>query len=242
MAEPDKPNGHPRGEPMRPARELSLGTPLDPKLLAAATTRPPAAPVPWRAIALLVLPAAAVAAGRGVQWALEGPEPGGDQLARWLLFSAGSGLALGLFASALLTKTLGGRLVWALWGALSPLLLALAVTLGVAAARPFRDWRARVGEEKCRQTRPVCQTHEFRAACEAAGRPLPRARERAIQALGPPTFERCEAGGCTLRWSYTGPWTPDDWVAPGSMLCSVVIDAGGQGVRASVAPGFEPKE
>jgi hypothetical protein len=226
-------------EPERPAR--SLGTPLDPQLLADALGAP-ARPVPWRALALFFIPAAAVAAGRGAQWLLEGPEPGGDHLARWLWLSAASGLVLGTLLGRLLTKSLGGRLIWSLWGALSPLLLALAVNVGVAAARPVREWRARVGEDKCRKTRTVCRTGEFRAACEAAGRPLAGARERGLRALGPPVFERCDASGCTLRWSYAGPWSPDDWVAPGSLLCSLVTDAAGQGVRASVAPGFAPKD
>lgn len=253
MAEPDRPNGHPHGAPVLPSPELSqgqpapaaparsIGTPLDPGLLAESTP-PASAPVPWRAVALFFIPAAAVAGGRGLQWLLEGPEPGGDHLARWLLYSAAAGLLIGALAGTLLTKTLGGRLVWACWGVVSPLVLALSVTLGATAARPFRDWRASVGEAKCRKTRTLCQTREFRAACAEAGRPLPQTRERALQVLGPPVFERCDGAGCTLRWSYAGPWTPDDWVAPGSILCSVVTDAAGQGVRSTVQPGDEPRD
>ena len=149
MAEPEKPNGHPRGVPTRSATALShvqpLGKPLDPKLLDDTRSSAPA-PVPWRALALFFIPTAALAAGRGLQWLVEGPGPGGDHLARWLLFSALSGFGIGTLCGLLVTKTLGGRLIWMLWGALSPLLLALAVTLGVAASRPLRDWRARVAE------------------------------------------------------------------------------------------------
>lgn len=218
---------------------VEVGTPLDPRLLAAATPPPPS-PVPWRAISLFFIPAAALAGGRGVQWLLEGTTPAGDHLARWLVFSAVCGLVVGTGLGLLLTKTLGGRLIWTLWGALSPLLLAESVNLGVTAARPFRDFRARVGEQQCRKTGSICQTRDFRAACEEAARPLPNARERALRLLGTPTFDRCDATGCTLRFSYEGPWTPDDWVAPGSILCSVVTDAAGQGVRFVVLPGFEP--
>ncbi len=51
-----------------------------------------ARPVPWRAIAALSVPAAALAAGTGLQRWLEGSAPSGDALLRWLLWSAGAGL------------------------------------------------------------------------------------------------------------------------------------------------------
>jgi hypothetical protein len=41
---------------------------------------------------------------------------------------------------------------------------------------------------------------------------------------------------------YSGPWQPDDYVAPGSMLCSVVFDAEGRGLRHAVNPGPEPEQ
>lgn len=240
MSEPGKSNGHPQGEPVLPAPPASIGTPLDPKLLEEAVPPPPR-PIPWRAVALVALPAAALAGGRGVQWLLEGPTPSGDALLRWMLFSCGTGLLLGALAGRLLTRTGGGRLVWALWGALAPFVLAGAVSLGVAAARPLRAWAAEKGYEKCRQTRTVCSVTEFREACSLAARPVPGAKARVAGTLGPPAFDRCDETSCTLRWTYEGPWTPDNWVAPGALLCSVVTDPQGTGLRWSVAPGFEPR-
>lgn len=240
MAEPDRPTGG--GVEKRGAAEHHLfGRPLDPALLEE-TAPPLPKPFPARAVALVVVPLAALAAATGAQWLLEGPLPGGDASLRWLLWGAGLGLGLGGAAGLGLAASTGGRLFWAAWGLCAPLALAGLVVGGAAALRPLRDWVARRGEEECRLTRKVCTTREFRAACAQVAAAAPGARERGRSLLGAPDAELCDQGGCTFRWLYTGPWTPDDWVAPGSLLCSVVADGAGHGLRHALNPGTEPKD
>src|SRR5581483_8879389 len=64
----------------------------------------PARPMPWRAIAAVAVPAAALAGGVGLQRLLEGPTPPGDPIVRWLLWSSGAGLLAGAVAGLLLKK------------------------------------------------------------------------------------------------------------------------------------------
>ena len=188
----------------------------------------PARPPPWRTLCALLVPAAGLAAGVGLQRLLEGPEPMGDALLRWLLLSCAAGLLAGLAAGAALPTRRAGRLAWAAWGAVSPLATAALVLGAVAAARPVRDLFARRSEARCRASgRALCTPREFREACRAG------ARDR----LGSAIHEACAAGGCTRRWLYPGPWTPDDYVAPGSLVCSVVTDPAGRPVRTALLPG-----
>jgi hypothetical protein len=183
----------------------------------------------------------ALAAGSLLARLIDGVQPQGDAAFRWLLLCAASGGVAGIAAGLLLAKNFGGRLVWAVWGLAAPCALAgLVVGTGVA-LRPVRDWVSARGEAKCRLTRSICTPREFRQACALAAANEPGARQRAAAILGGPGAELCSPAGCTGRWLYTGPWTPDDYVAPGSMLCSVVFDAEGRGVRRAVNPGTEPQ-
>lgn len=237
--EPAVKNGHAKGTPVLPAE---FGTPLDPKLLEEPKVE--SRPFPVRPFAFLLLPFAGLAASRGVQWLTEGsqgPSAAGDTLLRWVLIAAALGLPLGWLAGRFITKTFGGRAVWVAWGTLSPAILAFGISGTVAATHPLREWMAKRGEARCRLTRKVCQSHEFRAACE--GQPASTtARAQATDLLGPPIFERCDTAGCLTRWQYTGPWTPDDWVAPGSIWCTLVTDPSGKATRTRITPGTEPVE
>lgn len=201
---------------------------MDSRLLPA--PEPPARPLPWRTLCALLVPAAALAAGVGLQRFLEGVAPAGDALLRWLLLSGAAGALLGLLAGLLLSRRGAGRAAWALYGGASPFAVA-ALVLGVAAAaRPVREVFARRGEARCRESgRSLCTLREFTDACTAG------ARDR----LGGPLHEACAAGICTRRWLYAGPWTPDNYVAPGSVLCSVVSDAAGRPLRHTLLAGTE---
>ncbi len=190
----------------------------------------PARPLPWRTLGALLVPASGLAAGVGLQRFLEGPSPAGDALGRWLLLSIAMGLPLGALAGVLLSKRRAGRAAWTLYGAASPLAVVALVLFSVPAARPVRDAFARRREARCRDSgRALCILKEFGDAC-AAG-----ARER----LGAPLHEVCATDGCTRRWLYSGPWTPDNYVAPGSVICSVVTDPAGRVVRHLLLPGVE---
>lgn len=252
MTEPDRPGGAGSAKrppaagtepgPNRGAAEHQLfGKPLDPALLEE-TAPTESKPFPARAVALVVVPFGALAAATGAQWMLDGPAPNGDAALRWLLWGAGLGLLLGAGAGLGLAANAGGRLFWAAWGLCAPVALAGLVAGGSVALRPLREWEARRSEAKCRQTRTVCTTLEFRAACEKAAEQTPGARQRGLALLGKPATEICDQAGCTFRWLYTGPWTPDDWVSPGSLLCSVVADQAGRGLRHALNPGTEPTE
>jgi len=55
--------------------------------------------------------------------------------------------------------------------------------------------------------------------------------------LGRPAQTFCSDGECTHRYRYDGPWTPDDFAASGSLVCSVVVDAARAPLRYALAPG-----
>jgi hypothetical protein len=99
-----------------------------------------------------------------------------------------------------------------------------------------REAAAARAQARCRESRRVCSAREFGAACAAAGKPGPAALSRATALLGAPAQQLCDAAGCTFRFTYAGPWTSDDYVAP--LLCSVVADGSGRGVRSALVPGF----
>lgn len=214
-----------------------FGAPLDPALLAE-PVQAPARPFPLRALAALALPAAAFAGAALGQKLLEGPGAAGNLLGRWLRLAVLLGLALGALAGLALARGGARRALWIVWGALSPLLVVALVLGAVRAAHPLREALAARGAAKCRLTRKVCSVAEFRSACSEAGAG-PRARERAEALLGAPAQSLCAADSCTHRWIYAGPWTPDNWVAPGSLFCSVVVDAQGAARRSIVTAGPE---
>jgi len=217
-----------------------FGTPLDPALLA----EPPAPvkrPLPVRALAALALPFAALAGATLLQKLLEGPVPQGDTPGRWMLLGAAAGALLGAIAGALLPRPPNRAAVrialWTAWGAGSPVLLLALIVAGASVAHPIRESLAERAEAKCRTSRKLCTANEFRESCAAAGAPATHAQ--AEEKLGPPAQNLCDARGCTRRWIYAGPWKPENWVAPGSILCSQVLDAQGLPVRAVVGPGPE---
>jgi hypothetical protein len=184
-----------------------------------------------------LVPVAGLAVATGLQRWMDGPAPAGDFLVRWLAMASCVSLVLGAIAGLSLSKRALPRALWAAWGAASPLLLAAALLLGVKAARPLRDYAAARGQQRCRdEGRPACTSIEFRTHCAAAAKP----GADAAKLLGAPWQELCSNTGCTRRYRYIGPWTPDDYVAPGSIVCSVVTDAQGAPQRFAMGPGSAP--
>lgn len=203
--------------------------------------RAPGRPLPWRSLAVLLVPCAAVAAGVALQRALEGPLPPGDSLRRWLWLSCAAGLLLGGVAGLMLASRRAPRLLWAAWGAASPWALAGLTLIIGQGVRPLREGIAARAVLRCRaEGRLACTSAEFRAGCTGAllG---PQARAQGVFRLGAPAQELCGAVGCTFRWGYAGPWLLDDSVGSGSLWCSVVAAPDGRGLRAVVVPGTEPK-
>ncbi len=187
--------------------------------------------MPWRTLCAFLIPAAALAAGVGLQQFAEGPVPTGDALWRWLCFSSAAGLPLGFGAGLSLSRRRKGRAIWALYGAASPFATAALVLGVVAAVRPLRDMFARRGEARCLESgRALCSLRAFNEACAAGSR----------DQLGAPLHEACAEDGCARRWLYQGPWTPDNYVAPGSVICSIVTGSSGQPLRHATLAGTEP--
>ncbi|MGE5048861.1 MAG: hypothetical protein ACM3PC_09850 [Deltaproteobacteria bacterium] len=179
-----------------------------------------ARPFPWRAAALILVPAAALAAGTGVSYVAGAAQ--GDALLRWLSWSSALGLLLGAACGGLFRKR---RLLWALHGALSPWLVAALVLAGVRVSEPLREALADRCEAHCRAAgRGPCTAQEFRSACDRFDRAL----------LGPPAQSLCRNGSCTWRWTYAGPFRPDTVAPHTRLLCSIVTDASGNRVRSSV--------
>lgn len=220
----------------------SVGGPVDPGLLAELARRDPPSNFPWGRLLVLLVPAVALAGGVGLQTFAEGPRPEGDAVLRWLFWSSGAGLLAGAAAGLFVSRRAALRAVWTAYGAASPWLLAALVLVAAQAVRPIRLAAAHRGEVRCRQTRKACTAAEFRAACKSAAAPLPGALARGERELGAPAQKLCGGAGCTYRWSYSGPWSPDDYVAPGSLLCSVVTGPGGAGLRSALVPGNDPRD
>jgi hypothetical protein len=96
----------------------------------------------------------------------------------------------------------------------------------VAAVRPVREGLADQREQACRASgRSVCTVPEFTAACAEASRDPGRS------SLREPQQKLCDTQGCTFRWVYPGPFRPENRTAAGALLCSVVADPAGKGVR-----------
>jgi hypothetical protein len=220
--------------PLRPRERVELPPPPPPQ-------RKLGDQFPWRPCAAALVPTAALAAAAGLQRWLEGPFPPGDPLARWLLLGSVLGALAGAAAGLALGRGLRGKLLWLAWGASAPWLLALG-TLGVArAVRPLRDAVAARRVATCRASgRSACSLAEFTRGCREAGAAPAGARELGRKLLGPAAQELCDAAGCTDRYRYEGPWTPDNWMAPGAVVCSVVSDPQGKGARSALSPGTPP--
>jgi hypothetical protein len=188
---------------------------------------PPKKPFPWRAAALAFVPAAALAAGTGLSRWLDSAH--GDVILRWLFWSSGAGAIVGALVAAFLRP----RFAWPLYGIAAPWLAAGLVVAGMRVARPFREHLADRREAGCRAAgRQVCNAQEFRAACDASDR----------DRLGTPHQSRCAAGACTQRWTYDGPFRPETVPPRTILLCSVVTDAKGKTVRASMMAVADPRE
>lgn len=215
--------------------------PVDPRILDEALRREPSRPLPWRWLLPLLVPAAALAAGVGLQALIEGPRPPGDALLRWLAWSSAAGLLLGLVAGAVASRRPLRRAAWAALGAAGPWLAGGFAMLGVQAAVPLRFRLAERRIDECRRSRAICRSSAFRAACAAAGARAPAARARAAAAFGAaPAQQACDAGGCTYRWSYAGPWTPDDEGGGEVLWCSVLVGPAGEGLRSAITAAPAP--
>ncbi|HUJ27847.1 MAG TPA: hypothetical protein VLW85_17605 [Myxococcales bacterium] len=168
----------------------------------------PGRPFPWRTSLALFVPAAALAAGTGLQRWLEGPQPQGDAVLHWLYWSGGSGLAIGIVVGMLRRA----RLAWIAWGYLSPFAAAALVWLATEAARPVREYLADRREADCRaEGRKLCTLREFEQACARRDRSL----------LGEPAQQVNEI----RRWYYRGPFRPEQIPFRGAVLCSISASA-----------------
>src|SRR5437867_2185770 len=144
--------------------------------------------MPWRTLCVLFIPAAALAAGVGLQRVFEGPLPEGDATLRWLLWSTAAGLLVGGLAGLALKKNL--FFAGALYGGLAPWATAGLVAGVLAAVRPIREGLADHREQACRATgRAICTVAEFMAGCAQAS------REPARSPLGEPQQKLCDGQG-----------------------------------------------
>ena len=155
----------------------------------------------------------------------------GDALVRWLLWSSGAGLVLGALVG-LARK----HFSWAMYGAIAPSATVALVAGLVAAVRPVREAVADQQEQACRASgRAICSAYAFTAACAEA------TREPGRSALGEPQQKLCDGQGCTFRWVYVGPFRPETYPASATLLCSVVADVAGKGVRYALLRGEEAR-
>jgi len=174
---------------------------------------------PWRAVAVVFVPAAGLAAGSGLSRAFDPVQ--GDFLVRWLAWSSLSGLLIGLSWGLLLRRPM----VWTVYGAIAPCATAALVLACIEAAQPAREWLADRREASCSNSGlKLCSAREFDAACAR--------KDRA--ALGAPVQSWCAGETCTQRWTYRGPFRPDTFSGRTMLLCSVTSDAGGKGARSSI--------
>lgn len=183
-------------------------------------------PFPWRPVAALFVPAAALAAGTGLQRFAEGPAP--DALLHWLYWSSASGLLIGALAGLALRH----KALWAGYGLAAPWIAVGLVSGAVRAVRPLRELAADRREAACRsEGRAVCTLNDFVARCgQVRAEP---ARAKAL--LGEPRTSSCGPQGCTSRWLYPGPFRPEQGTGAGE-ACFVQTDAQGRGVRHWLMP------
>jgi hypothetical protein len=178
----------------------------------------PSKPFPWRTALALFIPAAALAAGTGLQRWLE--PLAGDPVLHWLAWSSAAGLVLGAASMR--------KLAWAAWGVAAPWLVAGAVGGITIAARPVREAMADRRESACRaEGRLVCTVRDFAARCEAAQ----KSPQEAAALLGKPRTSGCAGETCTSQWLYVGPFRPEQYYGPGALACFVMTDTQGRGIR-----------
>ncbi len=214
-----------------------FGTPLDPALLEEPVAAKPRAR-PVRTLAAIGLPLISFAAAVVLQRLVEGALAQGDAAGRWLALASLIGAVLGAGCGVGFGRKLIERVLWPAWGALAPLLIVAFAIGGARAIHPVRESLSERAATTCRATRKICSVNEFRANCSALEQG-PAARALAEANLGVPEQKLCGSDGCTSRWLYAGPWTPDNWSAPGSILCSEVVDAAGRVLRSALGPGPE---
>lgn len=176
-------------------------------------------PFPWRTVLALFLPAAALAAGTGLQRLLARP---GDAVVQWLLWSTAAGLLVGV-GVALVRR----GLLWAVYGAAAPWLVVGLFAGVMSSARPLREAVADRREAACRaEGRAVCTLPAFTSRCaQAQGEP-----EQAKALLGEPRTAACTGQACTYQWVYAGPFRPGQVYTP-AIACFVQTDAQGHGTR-----------
>lgn len=185
--------------------------------------------LPWRTLGAVFAPAAGCAAAVGLQRWIEGPLPSGDALSRWLWTASAASFIAAAAVGLLISKRRAVRALWLAWGAAAPWAIALGTVALADGVRPVRDRVAAFRQERCRAGGGrACSAREFADKCRA---------QDAVKLLGQPAQTLCGDGGCTHRYRYEGPWTPDDYVAPGVLTCSVVVDGQDAPVRYALAPG-----
>ena len=184
---------------------------------------PPAKPAPWTALLAFFVPAAALAAGTGLQRAFAG---GGtaDPVFNWLLWSSAAGLGVGALCGALR----GQKLLWSAYGLAAPWVCAALVAGTLRAVGPLREKLADGREARCRADgRPVCTVRDFTARCAQAQATPAQAKDL----LGEPGSAECSAQGCTRKWLYGGPFRPEERAGRGTLACVALTDAQGRGVH-----------
>jgi hypothetical protein len=157
---------------------------------------------------MALLPPLALACGTGVAAGLDRFH-GGDPLMRWLCWSACAGALAGAVAGLFRRAPAA----WALYGAASPFAAALA-SLAVAEGATFvRERIADRREAACLQAgRVLCSGASFQAACH----------HRDVRSLRNPDHRACDGTTCTERWTYRGPFRPEQGDSSGGLICSIV--------------------
>ena len=200
---------------------------------------PPGRPLPWRMLAIFLVPLAALAGATGLQRWFEGPVPTGDSLLRWLLFASVTGLLVGGVTGLILGRRRSERYGWTALGVVGPWVVTIAVTGVLLGARKVQERWALHELRACHASgRPLCKPAEFRGACAAAVSRDPALRDAALRSLGVPVQKNCHENRCDARWSYDGPWDVED--SGEKQVCSVITDAQGRGGRWLILAGEEP--
>jgi hypothetical protein len=183
-------------------------------------------PLPWRTLAIFVVPFAALAAATGLQRWLEGPTPRGDALLRWLVFASVAGLLVGGITGLVLGRSRLERYGWTALGVVGPWLATVVVTGVLLGAHNVQERWAQHQLRECRASgRALCRQAEFQGACAGAASRDPALRDASRRSLGVPSSKKCDRGWCESRWSYDGPWGSEE--AATMQVCSVTTDTAG---------------